>query len=45
MEELEKQLLAAPSDAERERLRERLRTAEFWAVHIVNSPATYSVDN
>ena len=45
MEELEKQLQAAPSEAERERLRERLRSAEFWAVHIVNSPATYAVDN
>ena len=45
MEELEKQIMAAPSEADKERLRERLRTAEFWAVHIVNSPATYSVDN
>jgi hypothetical protein len=44
MEELEKQLLSAP-EAERATLRERLRTAEFWAVHIVNSPGTYSVDN
>jgi hypothetical protein len=44
MEELEKQLLSAP-ESERATLRERLRTAEFWAVHIVNSPGTYSVDN
>ena len=38
-----KQLMAAGSDAERNQLRERLRTIEFWAVHIVNTPGTYSI--
>jgi hypothetical protein len=45
MEQTEKQLLAAASDADRERLRGQLRDIEWWAVHIVNSPGTYSVDN
>jgi hypothetical protein len=44
MTELEKQLVAAGSDSERERLRERLRDAEWWAVHIINNPGSYSVD-
>lgn len=44
MQQLEKQLVAATSDTEREKLRERLRNAEWWAVHLVNSPGTYSVD-
>lgn len=44
MDQLEKQLLAAASDAERNQLRERLRDAEWWAIHIVTSPGTYSVD-
>jgi uncharacterized protein DUF2799 len=43
MDQLEKQLLAAGSDSERERIRTSLRDAEWWAIHIVNSPATYSV--
>jgi hypothetical protein len=43
MERVEKQLIAAASDTERNQLRERLRDIEFWAVHIVNSPATYSI--
>jgi hypothetical protein len=42
MEELEKQLLAAGSEADRERVRARLREAEQWAIHIVNDPGTYS---
>ena len=42
MNELEKQLVAAGSEPERERLRASLREAEFWAVHIINSPGTYS---
>ena len=42
MDELEKQLLAATTEGERERLRERLRDAEWWAIHIVTSPGTYS---
>jgi hypothetical protein len=41
MNQLEKQLLATGSDAERDRIRASLRDAEFWAVHIVNSPGTY----
>jgi hypothetical protein len=44
MTELEKQLVAAASDAERERLRARLSDAEWWAVHIINSPGSYAVD-
>jgi len=40
MHELEKQLTAAPSDAERERIRARLRDAEFWAIHIINNPGS-----
>jgi hypothetical protein len=42
MEETEKQLLAAASDAERERLRERLREIEWWTIHIVTNPSSYS---
>jgi hypothetical protein len=42
MEQLEKQLLAAPTDAERNQVRERLRDAEWWAIHIINNHATYS---
>jgi hypothetical protein len=42
MEETEKQLLAATSDADRQRLRERLRELEWWAIHIVTTPGTYS---
>jgi hypothetical protein len=42
MAETEKQLLAATSEAERERLRARLRDIEWWAIHIVTSPGTYS---
>jgi hypothetical protein len=45
MTELEKQLLAASSDAERERIRARLRDAEWWAIHLINSPGSYSVDS
>ncbi len=42
MTELEKQLVAADNEADRERLRTRLRDAEWWAVQIINSPGTYS---
>ena len=38
MQQTERELLAATSEPERE----RLRNIEFWAIHIVNSPATYS---
>lgn len=44
MSETEKALLAAGSDAERERLRTRLRELEWWAIHLINSPGSYSVD-
>jgi hypothetical protein len=42
MELLEKQLLAAGSDAERDAVRTRLRDAEWWAIHIVTNQGTYS---
>jgi hypothetical protein len=42
MTETEKQLLAATSDAERERLKARLADLEWWAIHIINSPGSYS---
>ena len=42
MEETEKQIIAATSDSDRERLRAQLREIEFWAIHIVTTPATYS---
>ncbi len=45
MTEVEKQLIAAGSDAERERLRARLRDLEWWAVHLINSPGSYAVDS
>ena len=41
MDQLEKQLLATGSEADRDRIRASLRDAEFWAVHIVNSPGSY----
>lgn len=44
MTRLEKQLLSASSEGERARIRERLRDAEWWAVHLINSPGSYSVD-
>jgi hypothetical protein len=40
IDQLEKQLLAAGSDAERERIRTSLRDAEWWAIHIINNPGT-----
>jgi len=44
MEALEKQLLASSSDTDRQAIAARLKDAEFWAVHIVNSPGTYSIE-
>ena len=41
MGQLEKQLIAAATEAEREGVRTRLREAEWWAVQIINSPGTY----
>lgn len=45
MTQLEKQLVASNNEAERERLRARLRDAEFWANQIINSPGEYSNSN
>jgi hypothetical protein len=45
MQQTERELLASNSEPDRQRLRDRLREHEFWAIHIVNSPGTYSVDN
>jgi uncharacterized protein DUF2799 len=42
MEETEKQLLAAASDAERGRLRERLGEIEWWTIHIVTCSCSYA---
>jgi hypothetical protein len=42
MNSLEKQLVAAGSEPEREQLRARLRDAEWWAIQIINSPGNYS---
>jgi hypothetical protein len=41
MEDTERQLLAAGSDAERERLRSRLREVEWWTLHLLTSPGSY----
>lgn len=43
MDQVEKQLLTASSQAERDRLRVSLREAEWWALHIINCSCTYSV--
>jgi hypothetical protein len=43
MEQTEKELLVAASEPERVRLRTRLRDAEWWAIHIINNPGSYSV--
>ena len=45
MGQLEKQLVAAATEAEREGVRTRLREAEWWAVQIINSPGTYESFN
>ena len=42
MEDTEKLILAAASDADRERLRGQLREIEWWTIHIVTSPGTYA---
>ena len=43
MHQAELQLVAAASDADRERLRSQLREIESWSVRLLNSPGTYSV--
>jgi hypothetical protein len=40
MAQLEKQLLAAGSEAERERIRASLRDAEWWSIHLINNPGS-----
>ncbi len=40
IEELERQLMAAASDPERRRLRERLSEAEWWAMEILRNPGS-----
>ena len=45
MDQAEKQLLAATSNADRERLRGQLRQIEQMAIHIVNDPGTYMTAN
>jgi hypothetical protein len=42
MEQTEKQLLAAASTSDRERLRAQLAQIEQMTLHIVNDPASYS---
>jgi hypothetical protein len=41
MSDLEKQLIATSSEADRQTLRAQLSAAETWAVHLINDPATY----
>jgi len=41
MEQTEKRLLAASTEAERVQLRAQLRDIEWWAIHIINDPGTY----
>ena len=42
MQQIEPELRAASSDAQRANLRERLRETERWAVHLINDPASYA---
>lgn len=42
MEQTEKLLMAANSEPEREKLRTQLRDIEWWAIHIITAPGTYS---
>jgi hypothetical protein len=42
MDQIEKQLLSATSEPERERLKARLQDAEWWAIHILNDPGSYA---
>lgn len=41
---LEKQLMAATGDAERQRVSERLARAEWWAMEILRNPGSPSVN-
>jgi hypothetical protein len=40
IEQLEKQLMAAGSDAERQQVREHLARAEWWAMEILRNPGS-----
>ena len=42
IEQTEKQLMAATSQADRERLKVQLRDAEWWAIHIDNCSCSYA---
>ncbi|HEY1290407.1 MAG TPA: DUF2799 domain-containing protein [Burkholderiales bacterium] len=42
MSQLEKQIVASNSDADREGLRVQLRDAEWWAIHIANCSCSYA---
>lgn len=42
MQQTESMIVAAASDAERERLRGQLREIEWWSVFILNQPGTYA---
>jgi hypothetical protein len=44
MEETEKQLRSASTEAERTRLTASLKETEWWAIHIAFSPGTYAGD-
>ncbi len=44
MEQTERTLLAAETDAERARLRARLIEQEWWVRHLLNRPGTYFLD-
>jgi hypothetical protein len=44
MQQTEDQLVAA-AEPQKEPLRARLRDLEWWSIHILNTPGTYSVDN
>ena len=45
MTEIERLLVAASSEAERTRLQQRLREAQWWAHHLIFSPGSYAVDS
>ena len=42
IEQTEKQLMAATSEPDRERLKVQLREAEWWAIHIDNCSCSYA---
>ena len=41
MSQTEQRLRAAPTEAERGALRERLADLEWWAIHLINNKATF----